>query len=206
MGININTKILLSIASIMAAAALIVGATFAFFSDEETSSNNIFAAGDLDLQLDDEDESFTDGVTASIGGSDLAPGDTVEGFISLHNDGSVDAAEVILGANQTANDNNGDGSDLADVLELTIGTDTDSDCEDPTDLTADIAAAIGDTNAPLLLIELVNADYNALSGLTAGETYYLCITATLDEDAGNVYQGDSKTIEFVFTANQNDTV
>ena len=48
-------------------------------------------------------------------------------------------------------------------------------------------------------------DYNALPGLTAGQTYYLCVTATLDEDAGNEYQGDSKTVDFDFTANQNDT-
>lgn len=52
MGININTKILLSIASILAAAALVVGATFAFFSDEEVSEDNVFAAGELDLQVD----------------------------------------------------------------------------------------------------------------------------------------------------------
>src|SRR3990167_1970152 len=54
MGININSKILLSVASIAAAAALIVGATIAFFSDTETSTGNIFAAGELDLQIDAE--------------------------------------------------------------------------------------------------------------------------------------------------------
>jgi len=54
MGININSKILLSVASIAAAAALIVGATIAFFSDTETSTGNTFAAGELDLQIDAE--------------------------------------------------------------------------------------------------------------------------------------------------------
>ena len=54
MGININSKILLSVASIAAAAALIVGATIAFFSDTETSTGNTFAAGELDLQIDSE--------------------------------------------------------------------------------------------------------------------------------------------------------
>ena len=52
MGININTKILLSVASIAAAAALVVGATFAFFSDSETSTGNTFTAGTLDLKVD----------------------------------------------------------------------------------------------------------------------------------------------------------
>src|SRR3989338_2835752 len=54
MGININSKILLSVASIAAAAALIVGATVAFFSDTETSTGNTFAAGELDLFVDSE--------------------------------------------------------------------------------------------------------------------------------------------------------
>ena len=48
----INTKIILSAAVIIAAAAVIVGATFAFFSDTETSTANTFAAGELDLKVD----------------------------------------------------------------------------------------------------------------------------------------------------------
>ena len=39
---TINSKILLSGAAITAAAALIIGATFAFFSDTETSEGNTF--------------------------------------------------------------------------------------------------------------------------------------------------------------------
>src|SRR3990167_9958706 len=54
MAFNINSKILLSVASIAAAAALIVGATIAFFSDTETSTGNTFAAGELDLRIDAE--------------------------------------------------------------------------------------------------------------------------------------------------------
>lgn len=50
----INTKILLSAAVILAAAAVIVGATFAFFADTETSTANTLAAGELDLKVDSE--------------------------------------------------------------------------------------------------------------------------------------------------------
>src|SRR3990167_7936458 len=52
--INVNSKILLSGAAIAAAAALIIGATFAFFSDTETSTNNTFTAGAIDLKVDSE--------------------------------------------------------------------------------------------------------------------------------------------------------
>ena len=51
---TINTKILLSAAVILASAAVIVGATFAFFADTETSTANTFAAGELDLKVDSE--------------------------------------------------------------------------------------------------------------------------------------------------------
>lgn len=54
MPISVNSKILLSTAAIMAAAALIIGATFAFFSDTETSEDNILQAGALDLKIDSE--------------------------------------------------------------------------------------------------------------------------------------------------------
>lgn len=50
----INTKILLSIAVVLAAAALIIGATFAFFSDTETSTGNTLVAGAIDLKIDNE--------------------------------------------------------------------------------------------------------------------------------------------------------
>ena len=49
---TINTKILLSAAVILASAAVIVGATFAFFADTETSTANTLAAGELDLRVD----------------------------------------------------------------------------------------------------------------------------------------------------------
>ncbi len=52
--INVNSKILLSGAAIFAAVALIIGATFAFFSDTETSEGNTFTAGALDLKVDSE--------------------------------------------------------------------------------------------------------------------------------------------------------
>ena len=47
-------RILTSAGMIVFAAALVVGATGAFFSDTETSTGNIFTAGDIDLQIDNE--------------------------------------------------------------------------------------------------------------------------------------------------------
>lgn len=49
---NLNTRVLLSLAAIGVAGALIIGATIAFFSDTETSTGNVLAAGAIDLGID----------------------------------------------------------------------------------------------------------------------------------------------------------
>lgn len=45
-------KIILSGSVVVAVAALVVGATIAFFNDTETSTGNIFTAGSIDLKVD----------------------------------------------------------------------------------------------------------------------------------------------------------
>lgn len=47
-------KIIKSAAIILAVAAVVVGVTMSFFSDEETSEGNLFTAGALDLKIDNE--------------------------------------------------------------------------------------------------------------------------------------------------------
>lgn len=50
----INKRIAISLMSIAASFAVMGGATFAFFSDNETSSNNAFSAGSLEISLTDQ--------------------------------------------------------------------------------------------------------------------------------------------------------
>lgn len=52
------TKILLSASMIAFVAALVFGGTQAFFSDEEVSNGNTFAAGAIDLQIDNSSYGF----------------------------------------------------------------------------------------------------------------------------------------------------
>ena len=211
MPITLNSKILLSFASIIAAVALVVGATFAFFSDEETSNDNLFSAGTLDLVLCDDDEgdepcpteeSPLDSTTASFGASDLAPGETAgAGFVELRNTGSLDIAEVELSAAATQT-GGGIDSILADVLELTISTGADNACTGGTDQTAAIEVAVGNGDGTLTMSEFNGDTYDALPGITAGSNYFLCMSVTMDDTAGNVYQGDSNDLDLTFTANQ----
>lgn len=215
MPITLNSKILLSFASIIAAIALVVGATFAFFSDEETSNDNLFSAGTLDLVLCDDDENVgpncdnaqeaaTDSVVASFGSADLVPGATVSaGFLELQNNGSIDAAEVELSGITTETGDVGDPGAIENELLLDLRTGSDSDCTGSINQTAAIELVVGNGDGELTLGELGNGTvYDALPGITAGSDYFLCMSVTLDDDAGNEVQGDAAEIDLTFTANQ----
>jgi predicted ribosomally synthesized peptide with SipW-like signal peptide len=77
-------KIIASLAMITLVATLVVGATRAIFSDTETSFDNTFAAGTLDLKVDGSDEPVVH-VTLS----DMKPGDTYTQNWTFSNTGSL---------------------------------------------------------------------------------------------------------------------
>lgn len=79
-----DTKILASLMTIGIASAGLGYGTYAYFSDTETSTGNIFTAGSIDLLLNG-----ADSVTATIGHANFAPGDSTSGSILLKNMGSI---------------------------------------------------------------------------------------------------------------------
>ena len=71
-----NKTILGSILAISLVSIILAGSyTGAFFMDVETSEDNSFSAGLLDMKIRDNDESFKDGVTATWTATDIKPGD-----------------------------------------------------------------------------------------------------------------------------------
>jgi len=119
---KVMKRIVLSLSMVAAIAVVVVGATSAFFSDTETSTGNTFAAGAIDLQIDNESYA-TDPLTGNLAlstttswtlrdltlekffnFSDVKPGDMGEDTISLHvnNNDSWLCADVSLTSN---NDN-----------------------------------------------------------------------------------------------------
>ncbi len=100
-----------------AAAALAVGSTGAFFSDSEVSTGNTFAAGAIDLKIDN--ESYYNNVLSTTTSwalndltiqkffdfADLKPGDRGEDTISLHV--STNDAYLCANVKLTSNDDNG---------------------------------------------------------------------------------------------------
>lgn len=93
---HLQRRILLPVATIAVAVAIIVGASFAFFSDSETSQDNKLQAGALDLKIDNtsyynnqpnpqttwELNDLTNQLFFNF--ADVKPGDIGEDTISLH--------------------------------------------------------------------------------------------------------------------------
>ncbi len=98
----LNSRIAISLASIAAAGALVVGGTFAFFSDSSSSNGNLFRSGVLDLNVADNSEGFGDNVSASfVTPENWAPGQTHIDFICFKNNGSVDIEQVLFALTST---------------------------------------------------------------------------------------------------------
>ena len=126
-------KILLSIGALAIAAVAVVGATSAILSDEETSTDNTFTAGAVDLTIDNEsyyNGKFNEGTSwirkdledgdFFFDFRDLKPGDWGEDTISLHvnNNDSWLCADVTLTENQ---DNSWTEPELNDEDPYTAG-------------------------------------------------------------------------------------
>lgn len=77
-------KIIISASIIVAVAAVVIGATTAYFSDTETSVGNIISAGVIDISVDNENpwsKTYSDGL------QDLKPGDLKEITFTVENEG-----------------------------------------------------------------------------------------------------------------------
>lgn len=177
--------------SILSSLAIMAGATFAFFSSTATSTGNVFGTGTLELLLDDTNEVTPAATISASFGSTLAPGGSTSGFISMHNDGTINIAKVKLGATETVTSS----PDLAAKLNITsakIGT--ESTCTtSPTDIIGSFTTLAALNSGTISLPS---------SSITAGADKFLCMTFTLDSGTDNTYQGKSITETFSFEGDQ----
>ncbi len=178
-----NRKILTSGFSILASLALAGGATFALFTNTGTSSNNVFAAGTLDLKLTDENEAPSDDVTASFGGTNMSPGVCLSpATLSLKNSGTVAGNHVDITASNT-------DSNFASYLRidaLTYGA---------TDILASLSAGAGNANGIKDLQDLAASTVmNNLPLTDIGVNHDLSMTVCLDDLAPDTVQGGTNTM------------
>jgi spore coat-associated protein N len=201
----------LSIAAIIVIALAGVG-TFAFFSDTETSADNTFSAGTLDLKVSKDGTNYADGVTATWAGTNLAPGGAViSGHVDLKNDGTVaaDHAEVkftnsvnnVVTPTEIGTDDTDISAhvnvqtlsyDGADLLARASGQFTNSTIE-----TADLNG-IHDGKITLKELNNVKLSFTNVPTPSGAAVKRLNMSVQLDSATGNGNQGDSVTTLVTF--------
>jgi len=110
-------KIIISLVAIVAVGALAVGGTIAFYNDAESSPQNIFVAGTIDLTVDSKGAVYNDGTVAKsswpakdldgekfFNFDDIKPADRGNRNISLHV-GENDAWACLLVTDKTNDEN-----------------------------------------------------------------------------------------------------
>ncbi len=176
----INSKILLSAASIAAAGALVVGATFAYFSDTETSTANVFATGTL--LLDITDQNSNDPFVSENLGTNWQPGEERLVNFDVKNTGTL-PINIRGFATGTWGSASLDTQNLVKVTQ--------------------VARWNGATFAPIItnLAGITGYFYDTNNGLVGGTPFVLNngdraqyqLTVVLDSLAGNDFQGKTFT-------------
>ncbi len=183
----------MSIMSLLLCFTMLMGATFAWFTDTVKSSGNIIKSGTLDVEMywaegkadpNANTTTWTDASTGAIFNNDLwEPGYTEVRHIKIENKGSL-ALKYQL--NIFAN---GDVSDLADVIDVYF--------VDPAVQVQDRTALDGIEPEGTLTEILAEMPDNASGDLTAGESDTVTIALKMREEAGNEYQNKAIGSDFV---------
>lgn len=182
--------LLSSVLSLLLCMVMLIGTTFAWFTDSVTSTGNIIKSGTLDVTME-----WADGKTdpasaiwkdASEGAifnySLWEPGYTEVRHIKIANEGTL-ALKYQL--NIIAN---GEVSKLADVIDVYY-VDPAKQVDDRDDLD-------GVTKLGTLSNVLNNINTTASGNLLAGENHTVTLALKMQESAGNEYQGISIGSEF----------
>ena len=215
-----NTKLtrralLSSVLSLVLCFTMLLGTTFAWFTDEAVSSGNKIIAGNLDVQLllgdgtgvvenyedisnspnpifgvtDDEDSR-----TANENNADTLwePGKTQVAYLAIANAGNLDLKyRVVLEAkNETQN--------LCNVMKYAITPDAQSDITEWNS---------NDAKSVKVGAQIVSVNEEGGTDLTLkkGETHYFALSIHMDENANNDYQGGKVEFDIKVLATQLDS-
>ena len=184
-----------SLLALMLCVSMLLGTTYAWFTDSVTSAGNIIKSGTLDVEMWYADGTkavpttytgegaWTDASTGAIFNYDLwEPGYTEVRHIQIKNVGTLALKyKVQIVANGTV-------SDLADVIDVYY--------MDPAEQIADRTALAAKTPMGTLTAALAGMAATASGNLRAGETDTVTIALKMQESAGNEYQNKSIGTDF----------
>jgi spore coat-associated protein N len=170
--------------TLLLAAAAVVGSG-ADFTASSANPSNTFAAGTMTILNSKEG-------TAVLSATNLRPGNSAVGTVDIQNSGSLSGAFTLT---RTAPVDSDATNPLSGKLNLTIvdcGTfvgATPPTCGDGDDVTKYGSGTVAQMGTAGHLT-------SALGTYTASEKHRYQFTVVLDTSAGNVYQGDTSSVEF----------
>ena len=181
---NRSTKraLLMSALSMVLCLSMLVGSTFAWFTDSVTSKGNIIKSGTLDVEMywadgktDPKNTTWTDASQGAIFDYSLwEPGYTEVRHIKIENKGTLALKyQLMIQAN-------GKVSKLSDVIDVYY--------TDPAEPVADRTALANKTPMGTLTEALIGLPNTAYGELTADEAHTITLALKMQESAGNEYQ------------------
>ncbi len=194
--------LIMSVLALIMCVSMLVGSTFAWFTDSVTSAGNKIQAGTLDIQLlmdadlNGEYEDISDSTAPIFGAGSIAqnnnaetlwePGKTQVAYLAIKNNGSLALKyTVVLDVKDVI-------KNLHEVMEYAIIADADTD-NPVTSWTSGNSVVVGS--------QPVSGDVS----LAVGATHYFALAIHMDEEAGNDYQGGEVDFDLTIMATQ-DTV
>lgn len=195
-----NTKraLLMSALSLMMCVSMLVGSTFAWFTDSVTSAGNRIQAGTLDVQLlmyDGADYvDISEEPNPIFGTAGLAqdsvntlwePGKTQVAYLAVKNNGNL-ALQYNIGL-EVENVSN----ELYEVIQYAYTQDAEKD-----EVKSWNAA---DGKNVVLGAQPITDDYTVMN---PGDVHYFALSIHMMEDAGNEYQGGEADFDLIVSATQ----
>ena len=211
-------RFLLSMLAIFLVIGLAGTGAFAWFQDTETSSGNSFIAGTFDLKVSDANEGFGDGVSATWTMSNMQPGVTTVGPLSvnLQNSGSIAANHVEISFSHSIDDTpdvesdtnwSSVPADMAEWIEITTMTynGTNFVTAPYTDANGNTFFDLDDLTWPVYAAEGGLLDNKPAPAPNNGGTITFTMTLKFNAGATNDIQGDTLTTTVTFTLNQSSS-
>ena len=182
--------LLMSVVSLIVCFTMLLGTTYAWFTDSVTSAGNIIKSGTLDIEMywadgkeDPATATWTDASTGAIFNNDKwEPGYAEVRHIKIKNEGTL-ALKYALSIAA-----NGEVSKLADVIDVYYA--------DPAVQVADRAALAAQTPMSNLTDALAGMATTANGTLLKDEEVIVTIALKMQETAGNEYQNLSIGSDF----------
>ncbi len=211
--------------------ALVGGGSWAYFSDVETSTGNVFTAGTLNLDLTDTSDDGTEGEAATWVFPAIAPGvsggggagngltisntGTLNGYLDLSSITVTNAENYDVNTDEAETADDADTSDatgggeLGANLLVQIWIDADNDGlvggggGTLTEVSIYPAAAIGVADPGTGVLDSIAGSYDLDELVNAGTSTYIALLYDLPGAAtNNASQGDSATLTFTVELDQ----